>query len=197
MAETATDKLAKTYEGMTEREQMLVKVAGIVLPVIALTFVGLFFNNSLSSVHQEIDEHEQMLKLLGDVAPEYRKTQKKSGNKTTGKFSNEALEQNDVKLTSFVATHATAVGVQVDSYDENERPLGSESDEESSSLTKLRVTVKIREADHEKLMKLLERIETAGEPVVIERITMTQKRRDPGKVRATLIVTTYKRKAKG
>ena len=197
MAETLTDKLSKTYEGMTEREQVLVKVAGVVLPVIALTFVGLFFNNSLSSVRQQIDEHEQMLELIGDVAPEYQKSQKKGGEKTSGKFSNEALEKNDVKLTSFVATHATAVGVQVDSYDENERPLGSDNDEESSSLTKLRVTVKIREADHEKLMKLLERIETANEPVVIERITMTQKRRDPGKVRATLIVTTYKRKAKG
>jgi hypothetical protein len=197
MAETATDKLAKTYEGLTEREQMLVKVAGVVLPVIALTFVGLFFNNSLSTVRQQIDDHEQMLKLVGDVAPKYQKSQKKGADKQAGKFSNEALEKNDVKLTSFVATHATAVGVQVDSYDENERPLGSENDEESSSLTKLRVTVKIREADHEKLMKLLERIETANEPVVIERITMTQKRRDPGKVRATLIVTTYKRKAKG
>lgn len=197
MAETATDKLAKTYEGLTEREQMLVKVAGVVLPVIALTFVGLFFNNSLSTVRQQIDDHEQMLKLVGDVAPKYQKSQKEGTDKQAGKFSNEALEKNDVKLTSFVATHATAVGVQVDSYDENERPLGSENDEESSSLTKLRVTVKIREADHEKLMKLLERIETANEPVVIERITMTQKRRDPGKVRATLIVTTYKRKAKG
>lgn len=201
MFESITDTLSDRYDQLNDREQTLVKAAGAILPLVALTFVGLVFNNSLSSVRQEIDDKERLLTMIGDVAPEYQAKQNKKGggNDKPAKFSREAINNNTVKLTSFVATHATAVGVQVDSYDESERPIGSDGDDddEGASLFKADVTAKIRGVSMEKLLKLLERIETADKPVVIERVTLTNKRRKKGKVRATVIVTTYKRKGKG
>lgn len=199
MFDSLKERLASFYGGLNEREQMLVKIAGVVLPLVLLTIVGLLVDRSLDSVRRDIDKQKQLLTLLGDVAPQYQQQKEKSGaDKKSAKFSPERLEKNKVKLTSFVATHATAVGVQVDSYDETERPIGSDTeDEKGPSLYKLQVSVEIREAAFDKLLKLLERIEMASEPVVIERITLSEKRRKKGKVRATLIVTTFKRKAKG
>jgi len=199
MVRSIRQSLAEQYNQLNDREQKLVKIAGAVLPVVALTFVGLVFNNSLETTRQTIEEKERVLTMIGDVAPKYqaRQDDEQGGAKgQTAKFSREAIDKNDVKLTSFVATHATAIGVQVDSYDESERPIGSDSsdDDEGASLFKADVTAKIRDVSMEKLLKLLERIETADKPVVIERITLTNKRREEGKIRATVIVSTFKRK---
>ena len=202
MFDTLTDRISESYEQLNDREQMLVKVAGAVLPLVALTFIGLIFNNSLASVRKDIDKKERLLTMVSDVAPKYQKSQddKEGGKKQkAARFSREAIDNNSVKLTSFVATHATAVGVQVDSYDESERPIGSDGGDgdDGASLYKADVTAKIRDVSMDKLLKLLERIETADKPVILERITLTNKRREKGKVRATVIVSTFKRKGKG
>ncbi len=202
MFDSVQQRLRDTYDDLNDREQLWVKIAGVILPLVFLTFVGLLFNQSLDSVRTTIDERQELLSKLAEVAPEYRERQKKGEtDQTQTKFSPEAIEENDVKLTSFVATHATAVGIQVDSYDESERPISSsgeeQDDEEEASLYRAEVTAEIRGASNEKLLKLLERIETADEPVVLERITVTNNKREASKVRADIIVTTFKRKATG
>lgn len=200
MFESIRQSARDSYQGLNDREKLLVKVAGVILPIAAFSVIGILVNNSVEAVRTEIDEKEKLLKTIGDVAPKYQQDQKKKGqDKQAQRFAPKKIENNDVKLTSFVATHATAVGVQVDSYDESDRPIGgSDSDEsEGSSLYKVRVRAEIREAEFSKFLKLMERIEQTNDPVIIERITLTEKRRDPGKVRATLYVTTFKKKAKG
>lgn len=198
MFETFRRRISEAYGDLNDREKLLVKVAGVVLPLVALAFVAILFNQSLATVRSDIEGYERTLKLLGDVAPSYASRQEEGESRQSEQFSNEAIESNDLDLTSFVATHATAVGVQVDTYDESQRPIGSEGEgDDESSLYKHQVTVKVRDATIDKIRKLLERIETADKPVVIERIKISKKDRDEAKVRSDLVVTTFKRKAKG
>lgn len=198
MFETFRRRISKSYGDLNDREKLLVKVAGVVLPLVALAFVAILFNQSLATVQSDIERYERTLNLIGDVAPSYASRQKQGESRQSDQFSDEAIESNELDLTSFVATHATAVGVQVDTYDENQRPIGSEGEgDDESSLYKYQVTVKIRDATIDKIRKLLERIETADKPVVIERIKISKKDRDEAKVRSDLVVTTFKRKAKG
>jgi hypothetical protein len=201
MLDSLEQRLTDTYDDLTDREQKLVVAAGVVLPLVVLIFIGLVFNNSLNATRTEIDEKKELLNKLAEIAPDYNQNKKEGGDQQQAKFSPEAIENNNVKLTSFVATHATAVGVQVDSYDESERPIsssgGEAEGEAESSLYRADVTVEIRGATTDKLLKLLERIETADKPVVLERVTLTNQRRNAGEVRATIIVATFKRKANG
>lgn len=195
MFERLRQRFRDWYSDRNDREQLLMKVAAVVLPLVAIAFVGVLYNQSLNSIRQDIKSYERTLELLGNIAPEYG-TRQNSGDTQSDKFSEKALENNDIKLTSFVATHATAVGIQVDSYDETDRRIGGE-EEGGPPLSKLQVDVEIRKAPTDKLMKLLERIEKADEPVVIERVTLSRKKRDAGKVRGKIVVTTFKRKGEG
>ncbi len=201
MLDWLEQRLTDIYDNLNDREQLWVKIAGVVLPLVLLTFIGLVFNNSLNATRTEIDEKKELLDKLAKIAPDYNKNQEDGAEQQQAKFSPEAIENNNVKLTSFVATHATAVGIQVDSYDESERPISSSGGEAEgdgeSSLYRADVTVEIRGATTDKLLKLLERIETADKPVVLERVTLTNQRRNAGEVRATIIVATFKRKANG
>lgn len=198
MFQTIRQRIGDWYAERNDREQLLIKIAGVVLPLVALAFVTVWHNQTLNTTRDQIERYEQTLDLLGDIAPRYRGKKDSEEDKGAEKFSREALENNDIKLNSFVATHATAVGVQPDSYNQNERRLGGGDEEtEDSPLLKLNVEVEIREAQIDKVKRLLERIEKADEPVVIERVTLSKKKRDTGKVRAELVVTTFKRKAEG
>lgn len=192
-------RLRDFYGGLTDREQMLLKVTGGVLSILAMILITLLFNQTLNSTRQKIDTYEKTLEQIADVAPEIRARKGNAqGEDKEQRFSPEELEKNDIKLTSFVATHATAAGVKVDSYDENKRPIGSDSEDDSGpSLEKIQLTVDINEAKFSKLMNLLERIELTDKPVVIERVRVTRRSRDQGTVRATIVVTTFKQKAKG
>jgi len=198
MFETIRNRLNDWYSERNDREQLLLKVAAAVLPIVGLAFVGVLHSQSLQTIRNDIETYEETLDLLGDVAPKYRgKNAASNEEKQTEKFSREALENNDLKLTSFVATHATAVGIQVDSYDEGERRLGSGEDGEGPAVNKLQVDVEIRSAPVDKVMQLLERIEKADEPVVIERMTLSKQNSDKGTVGATIVVTTFERTAEG
>lgn len=185
------------YDNLTDREQTLVKWMAVIVPTMGLVFFGIAVDRSLTSIEQKIREDEQVLDLLERVAPQYRrKRASHDPGRYAEKFATEKVENNDVKLTSFVATHATATGVNVDSYDENDRPLESSSEDEST-LMKRQVTVEINDVQMNKLTDLLERLEVADKPVFVERTKIIRQRNAEGSVRATLVVTTFKRKAEG
>jgi len=198
MFQKIRQRIGDWYAERNDREQLLIKIAGVVLPIVALAFVAIWHNQSLNEMRNEIDRYEQTLDLLGDIAPKYRGKNDSEGEEASDKFSREVLENNDIQLNSFVATHATAVGLQPETYDDNKRRLdGGDEESEQSPMVKFTVDVEVREARIEKVKQLLERIETADDPVVIERVTLSKKKRDTGKVRAEFVVTTFKPKAEG
>lgn len=196
--EQIRQRMRSFYDGLNPREQRLLKIMVVVVSLAAVTIVGLLIDASMGEVESTIESRKEALATLAEVAPRFRGQQKQDGESNDSKFAPEKIEGNDLQLTSFVAGHATAVGVQVDSYDESERPIGGDDDDsEEASLYEHEVTVKIRDAEVEKLMTMLERIETSDEPASVERITFNRKRRDKGKVRASLVVTTFRRKGQG
>lgn len=191
-------RLRGLYNGLNDREQMLLKIAGVVILAMALILIALLFNRSLNSVQQDIDQYEEALDVIGEIAPKVRAQSDDGGNSKAAKFAPQVIENNEIKLTSFVATNASRVGVSVDSYDESSRPIGSSSEDDSgSSLSKVQLNVEINSVPFPKLMQLLEGIEVANEPVIIERVRMSRRSRSQGTVRATVVVTTFKRKADG
>jgi hypothetical protein len=187
-------KLSESYAGLTDREQKLVMAMGIILPLLAVALVIGIFSRSLSDIESQARGYENSLDLLVAGAPAYLENQR--GGEADGGladlFTEEVLEDNPVKLTSFIASKATAAGVSVSSYDTEEIPIGSSSAENSEPIiVERRVTVDIRDAQHDDMLEFLEEIETSGEPVVIQRIDLRGKSREPGGVRARVEVSTF------
>lgn len=189
--------LVDRYSDLTDREQLLLKGGAVIVPLMAIIAIGILVNRSFHSVEQEIDRYEDVIELINQVGPDLRRQRASSDQNTfVEKFSREAIKKNEVGMTSFVSTQAAAAGVKVDSYNENKQPKDTGQNDEDSTLLKVELDVQINEVTFDKLLRLLERIETSSKPVFVERIKLTRRRRQEGKVRVKLVVTTYKRESK-
>ena len=190
-------KLKEQLQDLSDREKKLLVAMAIILPtLIGILVIGVFYR-SLNEIEESTQQYKQALTLVSTVGPSYME-KKKSGSKDQGvrsKFTDEVMENNDIKMTSFIATQAAAVNINVSSYDEAEIPIGSKSGDEGPLITERKLTVEIRDARFETLLKLLERIETSDRPVVIKRIRVQGKPRRPGEVSARIEVSTYVKKA--
>lgn len=189
-------KISQQIEELSDREKKLLLAMAIILPtLVGVLVIGVFYQ-SLNDIEESTRQYQQSLNLVTTVGPTYMK-KKQSGSKDQGvrsKFSDEVMVGNDIKLTSFVATQAAAVNINVSSYDESEIPIGSKSGDGGPIITERKLKVDIRDANFEKLLKLLERIESSDKPVVLKRIDLRGKRRTPGEVRARIEVSTYVKK---
>ena len=190
------ESLREQLRNLSDRERKLLTAMLIVLPLMAMTLVIGVFYNSLTDIEESTQSFQQSLDLVAMAGPTYvEKTQKDRGQ--TGirsKFTDEVMTKNELKLTSFVATHAAAVNINVSSYDETKIPIGSKDSKDGPIITERKLKVDIREAQFERLLKLLERIEGSDKPVVIKRIDLRGKSRTPGEVRARIEVSTYVKK---
>ena len=196
--ESPVSGLKAKYDELSEREQMLIKLMLGVFAALALFVVVALAQQAVMDLEEQTMQYESALSLLASQGPEYA-TAQAVGDDDDGEvtradlFTDEVLRDNQVQLTSYVASHASAVDVSVSSYDVDEQPLGSSrrGDEESGPMIEERqLRADIRNADMDKLIELLHRIEESREPVVIKRIDVRSVR-DEGKVRALLIVSTF------
>lgn len=187
-------KISESYSELTEREKKLVVAMAIVVPLVVLALVVGIFSRSLGDIESQTNSYENALELVAAGGPDFMKrqnTQSGAGG-VPSLFTDEVMTDNEVRLTSFVASKATAAGVKVSSYDSEEIPIGSKNDQSGPIIIEKLVKVDIRDAQHKDLLKFLEEIETSGEPVVIKRIDMRGMRRaEPGEVRARVEVATY------
>ena len=181
---------------MTERERRLVllMVGNFVLLGIAL---GVYlFHQSQTETEAEIEQYADTLDAVREFGPLYlrrKQAEESGGDEDAKRFTGELLSKNDLALTSFVATQASAVDIKIDNYDEDSLPLSSNKDS-GPVITEKQLRIDIREADLEKLMRMLERIEKTREPVVIKRINLREVRNKPGQVRANITISTYVQK---
>ena len=192
-------QLVDRYSALTPREQTLLKFGAVILPLMAMIFISILVSRSFNAVEKDISRYEKVIELVNQVGPEMRRQRASSSGQSSSfadKFSREAIENSEISMTSFVSTQAAAAGVKVDSYNENKQPKNTGEGGEESSLIKVELDVQINKVELKSLMQLLERIETSDKPVFVERIKTTRRRRDKGQVRANLVVTTFKRKAK-
>ncbi len=190
-------KLRDFYAGLTDREQKLVVAMAVVLPLVVVALVIGVFNRSLSEIESQSQSYENALELVSAGGAEFAKKQNAQDEDSglAAQFTDEVLDDNQVKLTSFIASKATAAGVSVSSYDSEEHPIGSSSGSKSGPIiVERRVKVDIRDARHDDILKFLEQIESSGEPVVIKRVDLRGKARSPGEVRARVEVSTFDRR---
>lgn len=192
-----SSKISDGYSDLTEREQKLVVAMAIILPLVAITLVVGLFVRSLDSVESQTRAYENALELVAAGGPSFIEQQNEGNDADSlaAQFTEEVLTNNEVKLTSFIASKASSAGVKVSSYDSEEIPIGSKSGDKSGPLViEKRVKIDIRDVQNDELLKFLEEIESSGEPVVVKRIDLRAKTRSPGEVRARVEVSTFVKK---
>ena len=193
MSEEKTNPLSEILNNLSEREQMLVKAMFGVFAVLGIFVIVAIAQSSVAELEEETLQYETALNLIAMHGPQFMSAQHVGDEEVTKAdlFTEDVLQDNDIQLTSYVASHASAVDVSVSSYDVDEQPLGSRGGENEGPLIEERqLRVDIRNADMDKFIELLHRIEESREPVVIKRIDVRSVR-DEGKVRALLMVSTF------
>lgn len=180
-------------DNLNERERMLLKAMLGVFVLLGLFVIVGLAQRSVSELEMETAQYQTALDLLAAEGPAFLAAQQGTDEDEMTRadlFTEEVLQDNQVQLTSYVASHASAVNVSVSSYDVDEQPLGSRGDDSGPLIEERQLRVDIRNAEMDKFIELLHRIEESREPVVIKRIDVRSVR-DEGKVRALLVVSTF------
>jgi hypothetical protein len=187
--------LKAALDNLSQRERMLLKVMVGVFAFLALAVVIGLSQRSIGELRAETATYESALQLLATAGPNYIEAQGgQAEDPRLVKFTDEVLDEARVQLTSFVATQASAAGISVSSYDEDQHTLGSARPEEGMPIIiERQLRIDIREAQMDRLIDMLHRIEESGEPVVIKRIDI-RALRDEGSVRVRLFVSTFQRR---
>ncbi len=186
-------------ENRTDSEKRLLAVAAIILPTLFLGAGVYMYSQSIGEIEEETQRYKGSLDLLATAAPVYLEQQKNAQQATSHKkLDDETLAKNDIKLTSFVAAHASKAEITVSSYDEDELPFGSSNDAEAGDpiIIEQQLRVEIREASMANLVKLMDFIEKDTKPVFIKRLDIRKRGREPGDVRAILTVSTFVQREK-
>ena len=190
---TQNDGSGGVLDNLTERERMWLKVMLGVFVALAIFAAIALFQRSVGELEEETARYAAALDLLATQGPRFAAAQAGgTGDEFTRAdlFTEEVLQDNPMQLTSYVASHASAVDVPVSSYDVDEQPLGSRGGDDGPLIEERQLRVDIRNAEMDKFIELLHRIEESREPVVIKRIDVRSVR-DEGKVRALLVVSTF------
>lgn len=188
--------LSAMLSNLSAREQMMLKAMLGVFVALALVVVVGLSQRAVSDLEAETALYQGALTLLATAGPAYLEAQEAGVDldPRLERFSDEALDQGRLQLTSFVATHAAAANVQVGSYDEEQNPLRSGRGEDSGPrITERQLRIDVRSASMDNLLDMLQRIEDSGEAVIIKRFNI-QALRDDGDVRARIYVSTFERR---
>lgn len=187
--------LKAAVANLSEREQMMLKAMLGVFAVLGLVLIIGLAQRSLAEMEDQSRQYEEVLSLLAAEGPAYARAQTGGGGEDSSKaalFTDEVLNDNPVQLHSSVDTHAQAVGIRISSFDVDEHPLGSRrsGDDEGPMIVERQLRIDVRNAEMDRLVEMLHRIEESRDPVVIKRID-TRSVRDEGKVRALVVISTF------
>lgn len=187
--------LKAALANLSERERRMLQVMVAVLAVLIMVVVIGLARRSVAELEAQTRQYQGALSLLATEGPVYAASQGLAQiDPRLERFSDEVLDGPPVQLTSFVATHAAATGINVSSYDEDQTPLGTGSSDNSGPMIIERILrVEIRQAKMNSLLELMDRIEESREPVVIKRIDI-RALRDEGEVRGRLFISTFERR---
>lgn len=197
MATTETAEKSNPFSNLSERERKLVTLMLINFIILAVAAGIYFFKTSQDETRAQIEQYEKTLDTLQEYGPIYiaqQKAQDSTGDDNAQRFSAETLKNNRLKLTSFVATHASAVDLKIDNYDEDQLPLSAGNKDGGPIITENQIKIDIKEGEMDKVILLLDRIEKSKEPVIIKRINLRELRNKPGQVRANLVISTFLQK---
>lgn len=188
------DRIREALDGLTERERMLLKVMLGVFAVLAVVVIVGLVRRSIAELEQETQQYQAALELLAEEGPAYARAQ--SGGESDGDnsrvdlFTEEVLNDNSLVFSSEINPHAEAIGIgdSIRSFENNEDPIGEGDD--GPIVIERQATIDLRNVELEAFLELLHRLEEDQEPYVIKRVDIHSVR-DPGKIRAILVVSTY------
>ena len=188
------DRLKEAYDGLTDREQVLLKAMFGVFAVLALSVVVFLAQQSVVELEEETARYQTALQLLAAEGPAYAREQAGGDTDTddwtrVDLFTDEVLRDNPISLTSYVERNASAVGVNVTNYDPHEEPLGGR-DDEGPLIIERQLQIDIRGSKMDDLVEMLHRLEESREPIVIKRLDIGSVRAE-GEVRAQVSVSTF------
>jgi len=188
---------ASLLASFSERDRKLLMLFPLIFVLVAIAIGAIFYSRSIDRIEQQAASHRAALDYLAQSAPEFLEKQSRAQSaKSHKKMDDEVLKTNDIKLTSFVAEHAAAAQITITSYDEDEMPFGGTGKSSAGPIiTERQLRIEIREAEMNKLLDLLDRIEKSTEPVFIKRLDIRDVRKK-GDVRAIVTVSTFIRKEK-
>ena len=192
---TVTETKSGVFQNLSEREKMQLAGLGLFLLVMASILGAGLFMTAMDDIEAATGRYESALDLLATAGPAYSERAALADEQGTHKkVDDEALEKNNIKLTSFVAEQAEKASIEVSSYDESELPFGNKKDG-GPIIVEKQLRVEIRKAQMAELMDLLDRVHKSEEPVFVKRLDIRAQRRIPGEVRAIVTVSTYIKKA--
>ena len=178
---------------LSERERRLV-YGMLVLFACFGVIIGVYtFTQALSETEAEIERYNDALITLSTQGPLYLKAQNAKAQASADrseKFTPEVMLGNNIKLTSFVAEHASAVDLKIDNYKESTLKLTSGKDG-GPIIDEMQLALTIRSAEMNKVLALLDRIDKSKEPVILKSIKLRYIRKKDGMVRANINVSTY------
>lgn len=176
---------------LSEREKMQLGGLGLFLMCMAAIGAVIFFQRAMEKIEASTGAYQDALDYLAMAGPEYVEQVAALNAQSTHKnIDDETLNNNALKLTSFVAEQAQAAKIEVSSYDEDEMPFGGKKNAGPIVIEK-QLRFEIRRAQMEQLMDLLDRIHQSPEPVFVKRLDIRAQRNVPGEVRAIVTVSTY------
>lgn len=191
------NRFQEMIDDLSDRERTLLKVMGGVFVVFVFSMVVFFAQQSIAEIEEETARYDTVLELIASEGPAYMQAQAEGEAEETDSradlFTEEVLQDNDVQLTSYVAQHASAVDVDVSSYDTDEHPLGADDlggDEDGPLIIERQLTADVRGAEMDRVVEMLHRLEESTEPVVVKRLDIRSVR-EPGDVRGLLVVSTF------
>ena len=191
------DTPAGGLKNLSDREKRLMMGMFGVFACLIVFAIVMTFQSSMEEISKDTENYKQALDLLAVAGPEF--IESKSGSTSTQshkKLDEELLAKNTIKLTSFVAEHAAATDITISSYDEDELPFGGSGKDDGPIIVERQLRIEIRDADFDKLVTLLDRIEKSTDPVFIKRLDIRKQRKKLGRVRAVVTVSTFEKKEK-
>ena len=192
----STKGLKAAFDNMSEREQNLLKIMLGIFAVLGLVLVIGLAQRSVADLEQQTQQQQVILDLLATEGPAFAAAQAGGASDDpmtrADLFTDDVLRDNPVQFHSFVDTHAAAVGLTVSSYGSDEHPLGSgrSGEDEGPMIIERQMRVDLRNADMDRLIEFLHRVEESSEPVVIKRIDIRSVQ-DEGQVRALIVMSTF------
>lgn len=188
-------RLSQMYQNLSERERKLLVLWGFAMGFIALFLIGNFAWSSLDDLDTRLVEHQEALELISSRQARYLQAKGATGDSVEAKLNN-----NDLRLTTFLDKEATRYEVKITSFKDGSNPVGAKKGSKDTAaaagLTEEWATVTIEGVEYGKLIRFIDALAASKEIIVLKRIDITRPRRgkEADKVEATLTVSTFKRK---
>ena len=179
-------------ESLSRREKAM--LGGMALAFLAfLGFLGyLLVGTTISDLEISVASKRAALTTINTLKDRFLEGQARGGQVTQ-----EALEENKVKLTPYVEEAAQRFGINVEDYKERRVPVGkkrkTKHGEELPEMWEEVLTVSFKKVTIEKLTGFLDEVDRPDNLIFVKRLMVKRSWSDKSQFQVTLTLATYKK----